>query len=393
MTTIVRPVAERRGAARPGSIHSRSPRLRVMQVTQDMGIGGLERVVATIARTLDPAEFESEVLCLRDRGPIGEELIELGIPVHCLPWAEGRPDYMAFRKVERLLRERRIDVVHTHNTNALIDAGIGARLAGVRTVVHTDHARDFPDALRYRVAEHVMSHFTRKMVAVSDDGMANLRRYEWIPRRKLAVIPNGVDAERCRAPMDGDALRRELGIPAGVPVIGLGARLTEQKGVIHLIRAIPLLRATVPNLRVIIAGEGPLEAGLRTAARELGLADHVHFIGPRTDLADVMRLFDVYVLPSLWEGLPMAVLEALAAGVPLVATSVGGVPSAVRDGETGVLVRPGDPIGLATALSALLADAKRRARLATAGQLHFDLHFSARAMTDRYARLYRGSEA
>lgn len=359
-----------------------------MQITHDLNVGGLQRVVVTLCRALDPERFDVSVLCVREAGPLAAELEAIGVPVITLPRDPARADYLAFRRVARVLRERKIDVVHTHNTEPFVDGGIGARLAGVRTLVHTDHARDFPDKLRYMIAEHVMSWSAYRVVGVSDDTTRNLSRYERIPRRKLVTIPNGIDGTPYDAPVDRAAIRAGLGIAGNGPIIGLGARLVEQKGIGYLLRAMQVLRARVPGITCVIAGEGPLADSLRREAEELGVADVTRFLGVRLDMASLIRVFDAYVLPSVWEGLPMAVLEALAAGCPVVASDVGGVGSALENGVTGSLVPPRDPQALAAAIESVVTDEGLRSRYAAAGRALFLERFSARAMTRRYESLY-----
>lgn len=361
---------------------------RVMHITQDLGVGGLERVIVLLCRTLDRERFEPSVLCLRKAGDFAAELMDEGIPVHVLPWSREKLDYFAFRKVGRVLREQRIDVIHTHNTGPFFHGALGATLAGVKTHIHTDHARPFPDSLRWMVGEHVLSHLAYRVVGVSDDTTHNLRHYEKIPEGKLTTIPNGIDLQPVRT--DTTQLRHELGITPGTPVIGTAGRLTHQKGMEFLIQAAELLRPRFPDLKVLIVGEGKgnEQAELQEMVRNAGLEDNVHLLGLRMDIPDLLALFDIYALPSRWEGLPMAILEAMAAGLPIVGSAVGGVPTAVREGVNGFLVEPEDPGALAGALERLLNDPHLRRRMGDAGRKRYEASFTARQMTRRYEKLY-----
>jgi glycosyltransferase involved in cell wall biosynthesis len=363
-------------------------KIRLLQVTEDLGMGGLEQVVATICRNVDRERFEPAVLCLRDKGPIADQLEADGVPVYLLDSPAGKTDYFAFRRVARLIRRERFDVVHTHNTSAFTDGGLGAKLAGVPTLIHTDHARVFPDKLRYMVAEHLLSHLAYRVVGVSEDTSRNLIRYEKISRRKLITIPNGIDARRYDVKVDIAAKRRELGIPAEGPVIGLGARLEHQKGIIYLLQAMAQLRTRVPGLTCVIAGSGEREEELKAAARELGVDDSVRFVGLRLDLPELLKVFDLYMLPSIWEGLPMAILEAMGAGCPIVASDVGGLRTAIESGVNGCLIPPQNPEAIADAVAELLASPATRRRYAEAAKRTFHERFSATAMTGRYEKLY-----
>ncbi len=262
-------------------------------------------------------------------------------------------------------------------------------MAGVRTIVHTDHARDFPDKRRYMVAERVMSAFAYRVVGVSAHTSANLEKYEKIPRAKIETIPNGIDGSVFDIRIDREAKRRELGIPADATVLGIGVRLSAQKGLTYLVQALPEVVGRFPRVVLVIAGEGPLEQDLRNEAEGLGLGGRVKFIGPRVDVPELLQVFDLYVLPSLWEGLPMVLLEAMAAGCPIVATGVGGVPSAIEDGVNGLLVPPRDPAALAHAIVRVLGDETLRRRMGQAGKQVFGERFSAEKMTRRYEQLYR----
>lgn len=364
--------------------------LRVMQVTHDLGIGGLPRVVVTLCRTMDRARFHVSVLCLNATGPLAEELAEVGVPVHQIPGTPGRPDYFAFLKVARVLREQRIDVVHTHNTQPLIDAGLAALLARVPTHIHTDHGREFPDKRRYMWAERLLSRFCDHVVGVSEETSRDLVRWEKLDPAKVLTIRNGIDGSQFDDPVDVERKREELEIESDAPVVGAVTRLTEEKGVEYLLRAVPALRERLENVVVVIAGYGPLEGALRRMAAELGVGEAVRFLGPRRDVPELLQLFDVFALPSLREGLPMGILEALAAGCPVVATAVGGVPAALEAGRLGLLVEPARPEELTEALTRVLSDGALRDRLSWEGRRAFRERFSARAMTRAYEELYLG---
>jgi glycosyltransferase involved in cell wall biosynthesis len=362
-------------------------KIRVMHVIEDLHIGGLERVVVTICRTLDPSRFESSVLVLRGSGPLERELEQIGAEVVDIGGQPGKGDYFAFRKVAREAGRRRIDVFHTHNSLPLFDALLARPIARVRGHVHTDHARNFPDKMRYMIAEHVASYFLDAIVAVSDHTRDNLVHYEKISPSRITVIPNGIDGDRFTGPLDIAEKRKELGLDSG-PVIGLAARLMEQKGIIFLLQAMPELIRRFPGIQLLIAGSGDEEANLKASAASLGIAGHVRFLGVRLDIPELIRAFDVYVIPSIWEGLPMALLEAFAAGLPVVAADVGGIGTVMRHRENGSLVPPRDPSALAAELAEVLSNPQLQRRYREEGRRTFQEHYSATAMTSRYAAAY-----
>jgi len=364
-------------------------KIRLMQITHDLAIGGLQQVVVNLCRHIDRERFKVSVLCLRSRGEFAPGIEAMGIPVFLLPQKKGT-DYLSFFKVARLLRREKIEVIHTHNTQPFVDGTLGALMAGVRTRVHTDHARAFPDKGRYMAAEWVMSHFAHSVVGVSDHTVANLRAYEKISPAKLVTIVNGIPGERYAVSIDREAKTRELRMAHKGPVIGFVARLEEEKGGTYLLQAMPEIAARFPGAALVIAGKGELEGDLKAEARSLGVADRVYFIGPRMDVPELLRLFDLCVLPSLREGLPMVIPEAMAAGCPLLATRVGGIPSVITHGVNGSLVAPSSPGAIAAEAIRLFEDEAKMAAYRENGKRVFEERFSAETMVARYEALYLG---
>lgn len=365
---------------------------RLLQITHDLAIGGLQQVVLTLCRTIDRERFHVTVLCLRALGPLAEEIEKLGIKVILLPQKRGT-DYFSFLKVAKILREEKIQVVHTHNTQPLIDGTIGAILSGGKQrIIHTDHAREFPDKKRYMFAEWCMSHFVYKMVGVSEQTTENLRKYEKIPRKKLTTIANGIDGSRFDLKIDRQEKRKELGITAFGPVIGVISRLEKVKGITYLLQAMPEIIKTFPELTLLIVGDGAEMTNLQLEVKQLGVGTHVIFIGERYDIPEIYQILDIYLLPSLSEGLPMGLLEAMASGCPVIASRVGGIPKVAGDNETAVLVEPQDADMLANKIVSLLGDNKEQQRLIQAGREVFGNQFSAELMSSRYLELYKNEK-
>ena len=370
----------------------RKRKIKLMQITHDLAIGGLQQVVVNLCKFINKDKFDVSVLCLRALGPFADEVRQMGIKVHFLPQPPNGTDYFSFLKVAKILRREKIDVIHTHNTQPFVDGTLGALLSGRKiTIVHTDHARDFPDKRRYMFAEWLMSHFAYKVVGVSDHTCQNLIKYEKISPRKVMTILNGIDGSKFDIQIDKEKKKKELGLIGFDPIIGLGVRLAEQKGITYLLQAMPKVIKHFPDIALVIAGEGPLEEDLKKEAELLGINKSVHFIGPRLDIPELLKLFDLYVLPSLWEGLPMVLLEAMAAGCPIVATNVGGVPAALRHDKSGVLVPPVDPETLGLQIAKLLDDVNTRKRYSENGIKIFHEKFSAENMIQKYEELYNKS--
>jgi glycosyltransferase involved in cell wall biosynthesis len=358
-----------------------------MQITHDLDFGGLQQVVLNICRTIDRELFNVSVLCLKKKGIFAPEVEKMGIKVLSLLQKKST-DYLSFLKVAEILKQERIDVIHTHNTQPFVDGTIGALLAGVKTIVHTDHARDFPDKRRYMLAEWLMSKFAYKVVGVSEHTSHNLVKYEKISPNKIVTIMNGIDGSVFDIKIDKEQKKKELGIKQNGPIIGLGVRLTEQKGITYLLKAMPEIISHFPDITLIIAGEGPLSDSLKKEAHELDIGQNVIFAGPRLDMPELLKLFDLYVLPSLWEGLPMVLLEAMTAGCPIVATNVGGNSMAITHGENGSLIEHSNPVKLASEIIKVLKDDALKNMYSEKSKLLFDMKFCAEKMTRQYEQLY-----
>ncbi len=363
-------------------------KLNLMIVTHDLCIGGLQQVVVNICRTIDREKFNTSVVCLRDIGPFAYELDHIGIKVHHILHNNKRPDYFCFIKLAKLFRQEKTEVIHTHNTQPFFDGTIAALMSSVKTIVHTDHARDFPDKKRYMFAEWLVSLFAYKMVGVSEHTAQNLIHYERISPKKILVIPNGIDAGKFNVQIDIDSIKRSLGIIGKGPILGLGVRLTEQKGICYLLDAMPSLIKAYPQIVLLIAGEGPLENKLKDQMNCLGISDNVKFLGPRLDLPELLQVFDLYVLPSIWEGLPMVLLEAMAAGCPIVATDVGGNATAIKHRLNGSIIKPKDSVALAQEVIRVLSDRPLREKYIAESKVIFEKLFSAKTMTAAYEKLY-----
>jgi glycosyltransferase involved in cell wall biosynthesis len=359
-----------------------------MQITHDLGIGGLQQVVVNLCRAVDKNKFDVSALCLRDLGAFASEIEKMGIKVFLLPQKKNGVDYFSFLKVAKILKREQIDIIHTHNTQPFIDGTIGALMSGVKTIVHTEHGRTFPDKKRYMFAEWLMSHFAYKVVGVSENTAQNLIKYERISPQKVVSIINGVAGAHFDMAIDREKKRAELGIKNDGPILGVGARLVKLKGISYLLRAMPAIIERFPSVILVLAGGGDYENALRKEADILGIHKNTLFLGPRLDFPELLKFFDLFILPSLSEGLPMALLEAMAAGCPIIATNVGGIPMAIKHGENGSLIEPGNAHVLSSEIIKLLHDSELRNSYVKKGREVFMKNFSADVMIEKYQRLY-----
>lgn len=301
-----------------------------------------------------------------------------GMPMH------GDLDVLMTGRLYRLIHRVQPDLVHLHSRiGADVMGGIAARLAGV-PVLHTRRV-DNPES-RWLVALKYRLH--HRVIAISE-GIARVLLAEGLPPAKLRVVRSAVVAERFARPCRPGLLRERLGLPEDALLIGVVAQLIERKGHAVLLRALPALVAEQPRLQVVFFGQGPLAATLEQQARELGLEQRVHLVGFREDLAELLPCLAVLVHPARMEGLGVSLLQAAAAGVPIVATAVGGIPEAVEDGVTGVLVPAGDSEALGQAMRSLLADRSLREQLGRAGAERVRRVFSVELMVEANLAVYR----
>jgi glycosyltransferase involved in cell wall biosynthesis len=368
--------------------------MRVLQVVPTLDLGGAERLATQLAVCLRGSGHEVAVASLYHpggarhpgRAPWNEaELRAAGVALRFLGKRPG-PDPAMVPRLARVLRELRPEVVHTHTY--VLRYLLPALLLGHRCpVVHTLHNLAERDVDRPGRLLHQLA-FRLGVVPVAI-GRAVAESFERAYRlRPPRVIPNGIPLGRCAAaPGDREAARDELGIPAGSPVVVAVARLSPQKDVAALVRAVAGPRLAALGAHLVVAGDGPLRAELEALARALGAGGRVHLLGERGDVPRLLAAGDLFALSSRWEGNPLAVMEAMAAGKPVVATAVGCVPELVS-GETGRLVAPGDAAALEEALAGLAGDPAAARRLGEAAARVARARFDVAAMARAYEALY-----
>jgi glycosyltransferase involved in cell wall biosynthesis len=300
---------------------------------------------------------------------------------------KGKYDVSLVWKVAGLLRKERADLVQTTLFYADVIGTLAAKLAGVRRVVSWEAVTQ-PYTVKHMTAYRLAAKGFSCSVAVSRAIQKQVVDERRVPRRKTRTIHYGIDLGLFR-PKRNTGLRRRLGLAGGDIALGTVARFTHQKGHAFLLDAAPAVLKAFPRVHFIFAGDGPLRGMLQARAEQLGLRDRVHFLGFRTDVPDMLNAFDAFVLPSLYEGLPNAVLEAMACGLPVVATRVDGTPEAVVHGKSGLLVDPADSRQLADALIRLLSNARLRGRLGRSARKRIETCFGLDKQIGEFLELYR----
>lgn len=365
---------------------SRQPgRLRVLQLLQGLAIGGIERMALDLVFALPADEFAVDFCTFDRQGPLAEEVSRRGMGLH-FRRRRGAADLGFVLWLARLLRRDRIDVLHAHNATAFFYGAAATGLAPRTRFLYTEHDRAFPTPRRERGLHAVLARRTDAVVTVSDTLKQSLVRWESFPPDRVHVVKNGVHLAAPRR--DRAAMRAELGLGSR-PTAGIVARLAPVKNHDLLLRAWKRVVQVVPDAVLLVVGDGRRGDETRALATRLGLDEAVRFLGFRRDIPEILQALDVFVLSSLSEGLSLTLLEAEAAGLPIVATHVGGNPEVVEDGVTGFLVPSQQEEPLAAALARLLQDEALRARLGERGREAYLRHYTLDAMVDGYARLYR----
>ena len=359
-----------------------------LQLIDGLNIGGAEILLRELSVGLLRRGFRVSI-GYSSSGPLVQELTSLGLPLTRLPRLL-RIDPILFCGMVGLIRRESPQIVHTHLFKSDFHGRLAARIAGVPVVVSTLHSID-PWAQERSLGRLYgwTARFADRVIAVSEDVRRFHATYTGIPEEKLVTIENGVDIHRFAGLESARrSVRKELDIDNAALVFGVVGRLTPPKDHSTFLKAAALILQKAPQARFLLVGEGPLRKDLELQAQEIGLGNALIFTGLRKDIPAVLAAVDVLVFSSLWEGLPVALLEGMAAARPVVATAVGGIPEVVLPDKSAILVPPGDADALAQACLRLASDSATRHSMGQAGLERVVARYSIDAMIDRTAALY-----
>jgi len=364
--------------------------LNVLQFIPTLDRSGAEKQLVLLAKGLPRDRFRVEVAALTRLGPLAAELEGAGVPV-TLIGKRHKADPFALARLVRFLELKQFDVIQTWIFAANVYGRLGARWAKVPVVVTAEMAVDLWKGGAQRAIDRRLAPWTDRVVGNSRAVVEFYRRVG-VPADRLAWIPSGI-ADEPPPPADRAAVRAEFGWPPDAPLALFAGRLAPQKGVADLLAALDLLQHVRPDLRTLIVGDGPLRGQLEETARAFRLLDgagagRVRFAGHRDDVPRLLAAADLLVLPSLYEGLPNVVLEAMQARKPVVATAAPGTTEVVAHGETGLLVPVRTPTALAEAIRTVVGDPELARRLGAAGRARVEAEFRAGTMIERFADLY-----
>jgi glycosyltransferase involved in cell wall biosynthesis len=357
--------------------------VRLLLVVDSLEVGGAERQVVDLAVALRRKGCGVTVAC-SVAGDLSGGLEEAGIPVRPLlrQLVKRRLSPAYAWRLRRLLRKERFDLVHAHIYASVVAATI-ATLGSDMPLVITEHTEATWQDWRARWLSRWVYRRVARIIAVSTPIRRRLIERDRVHPDLIAIIPNAVVSvpePSADAPLPAELRER--------PLVGVVARLQPEKGVANFLKAAARVAPQFPDAHFVVAGDGPLRQQLADLAADLGLERRVHFLGFRSDASELMRFLDVLVVPSLSEGSPLVTLEAVAAGVPVVASAVGGIPDQIRHDKEGLLVPPGDTEALGDALLALLRDPDHARRLGEAGRRRVSSQFSHAAMVRQIEDVY-----
>ncbi len=373
----------------------RHNRVKLLQFVTAFEIGGTERQVMNLARGLDPSMFEMSFACLRKSGPFLEEIERLAVPISDYPINSLRNRRALQEQIRfaRCARQNRIQIVHTYGFYPHVFAIPVARLAGIPIIVASIRDTGEMWTAAQRRARRLICRWADCLL-VNSQAVKKRLAAEGYQEEKIVVIGNGVELSGFSGNGKDGRLRRELGLPSHAPLIVVLSRLNRLKGIDYFLEAAAMIARHFPEARSLLVGDPSMDdagyrEGLERYAARLGLGQRVVFAGSRLDIPQVLSEAAVSVLPSLSEGLSNTLLESMAAGIPVVATNVGGNPEAVEDGQTGILVPPRDAEALARAISSVLGDSGLARKLGQAGRERVARRFSVERMVGETENLYR----
>ncbi len=361
-------------------------RIRILQVVQSLDFGGLERVVINLVRNLDPLRFCCDVLCLRHSGHFVDELQGAGCSVTSFGMGRGKSLEVP-RRLAAFIHKGSYDIVQTHDTTPLLYVALAKLFYRRFLHIYTEHSGIYSCLPRHRFMTAAALFSVNHAVMVSRDLLTYYQVNFPIRKPPMSVIYNGLDFPA--APQGArESVCQEFLIPTKACIVGTAVRFYPQKGLRYLVEAIPQVLRDYPETLFLLVGDGVERSMLEQMVENLGISDRVVFTGFRRDISRLIGAMDIYVLPSLWEGLPLALIEALTAGKAIIATGVGGSPEVIVDGKTGFIIPPAQAKPLAERIVTLVGSDKMRNEFAQRGELFVREQFALQKMVAAYEKLY-----
>ncbi|WP_051688198.1 glycosyltransferase family 4 protein [Desulfofalx alkaliphila] len=368
-------------------------RITVLHVIRPAA-GGMKNHLLDLVRHTDHSRYKIIVAC-PGGSEVEKELKEDGVavlPIQLKGNLSPSSDLLAAMLLARYLKQYRVTILHTHSSKAALVSRTAALLCKTPIVLFTVHNSifyaDWSPLKKKTMAtvEKILANGTDRIITVSEALRREIITREQIPEDKVVTVYNGIDIDRIQQKANKFHVCKQLGLPPMGKLVGVIARLAPQKGVTYFLQAAAMLKEYQVNF--IVVGDGPLGQQLQAEAEQLGLEGRVFFTGHRNDIARLLAALDVFVLPSVTEGLPLTILEALAARRPVVAAGVGGIPEVIQHDQTGILVEPKEPVALAAAIGELLNNPAKAKKLGEAGRRLVEKKFTVEKMAQNIMEIY-----
>lgn len=362
-------------------------RVKLLHVVYSLAMGGMENLVLELCLRIKKDCIQQSVCCLTGDGDLSAKFKEAGIKVIYLQKKEGFSFFLPLR-VAQLCRREEIDIVHTHDGAANLYGSLGARLVGVKKVFNTEHGGIYFDTKRKKIFNRFLVMLNDSMVCVSQRVKSDLIGMG-IPESKLKVISNGIDLERFKVNIDKNAKRISLGLGVKDFVICSVGRLSKEKNHVLLIKAIRSIISRIPETKVLIIGAGPLRSILENCVKEAKLQDVVRLLGKREDVAEILSISDCFAHTSNYESFGLVILEAMASGIPVIATDAGGIKEIVKNNETGILIPKDNFNALIDAIFSIKYNPSYTQNMVLQAKECVRNNFSIERMIFKYTDLYR----
>jgi glycosyltransferase involved in cell wall biosynthesis len=355
-------------------------KIKIVYLVDTFFVGGAEKLVLDLAKNLAPDKFEVQAAAVICGGPLREDFEKLGIAVKVF-YKKSNLGLELIWPIYKYLKASQPDIVHTHLFGADTWGRIAAILARVPVIISTEHNINLNQNRLKKIIKLILSWFTAEIIAVSFGVKDYAHKIEKIKAEKIEVIYNGIDLQkfiwRGYQPIKTDKIE----------AITVG-RLAEQKGQQYLIEALPFILQEYPNFKLNIIGTGRLEHHLKNLAQSLGVFDHIKMWGERSDVSQILSTMDIFILPSLWEGLGLVILEAQAVGLPVLACKIPGVEEVVIDNQTGLLFSPKDPRAISQAVAKIISQPELAKTVVEQSRKQVEAKFALQHMVSAYTNLY-----
>ncbi len=374
-------------------------KIRVLHIITHLPIGGAQDNTLLTLEGLDKTRYDLTLICGKRGEWIERALSIQDIKVYFIDELIRKIhifyDYIALLKLYRFIKKGKFKIVHTHSSKAGFSGRIAAYLAGVPVIIHTLHGFPFNDFMPlierffYIFLERFLSIFSSTIITVSHINKEKAVQLKLGPLNKFVNIYSGINFEKFGISVNIMKKRKELGINNKLKVIGMVGRLSKQKAPQYFIQAIPLIVKVHPHVRFILVGDGELKKNMIKLAEKINVSDYISFLGFRDDVPEILNILNIFVLPSLWEGLGRSLTEAMYSACPVVATAVEGVPELIIDGRTGYLVQPKDSVAIAQKINDLLIHPREARQMGKNARKKVMSDFDACVMIKKIDELYQ----